>query len=97
MSDCEGIINHCNCCFCHKVAESKNIYNPKYTCECGKIVNLLSAYRHFKTKIHTNFINGIKPKITKYQVIKNRELWLKENAPKSPKYNLDNTSLSLAF
>ena len=94
MSNCEGIIDHCKCCFCNKVAERKNIYNPKYTCECGKVVNLLSAYRHFKTKIHTNFINGIKTKITKYQVIKNRELKISNNAPKSPKFTIDDMILS---
>lgn len=94
MSDIEGVIEICKCCFCKKF-KNKSEYNPKCLCDCGKIVNLLSMFRHKQTKIHINWTLGIKQRKTKYQSEKERKLKILE--PKSPKYTIDNTLMSLAF
>jgi len=92
MTDSEGVIENCKCCFCEM--KNKGEYNPKCLCDCGKIVNLLSMHRHKQTKVHINWTLGIKQRKTKYQTEKERKLI---PAPKSPKYTTENTLLSLAF
>jgi len=97
MSDSDAILEKCNCCFCNKMID-KGQYNPKILCDCGKTVNLMSMHRHKLTKVHTNWMNGIKQRKTKYQVIKEKYETKKLNpSPTSQKFTIDNTLMSLAF
>jgi hypothetical protein len=32
---------------------------PKYTCECGRILLKADKWKHLRSKIHMNYINGI--------------------------------------
>lgn len=100
MSDSDAILEKCKCCFCNKMKD-KGQYNPKILCDCGKIVNLMSMHRHKQTKVHTNWTLGIKQRKTKYQIAKERlnpsPSSPKSPSPKSQKFTVDNTLMSLAF
>jgi hypothetical protein len=96
MSDSDAILEKCKCCFCNKMKD-KGQYNPKILCNCGKIVNLMSMHRHKQTKVHTNWTLGIKQRKTKYQIIKEKYETKKLNLPKTQKFTIDNTLMSLAF
>jgi hypothetical protein len=97
MSDSDAILEKCKCCFCNKMKDEGQ-YNPKILCDCGKVVNLLSMHRHKQTMVHTNWTLGIKQRKTKYQIAKERSpSSSKSPSPKSQKFTIDNTLMSLKF